>query len=83
MYVKDVLFAGDTSPVTDDALLSVLYDKNFLQRVILAQPYTHPPFQRSGPPVMLGLLSNEPLYTQPPALSRPERPPGKPLWKFR
>nr|WP_295871887.1 hypothetical protein [uncultured Chitinophaga sp.] len=83
VYVKDLLFTGDGLPVTGDALLSVLYDKNFLQRIILAQPYSYPPFQHAGPPVMLGCLSNEPLYTQSPALSRPERPPGKPLWKFR
>ncbi|SKA44560.1 hypothetical protein SAMN04488128_106439 [Chitinophaga eiseniae] len=83
VYVKEQLFTGDTLPVTGDVLLSVLYDKNFLQRVIIAQPYTCPPFQHAGRPVMLGLLSNELLYTQPPALSRPERPPGKRLWKFR
>lgn len=83
VYGKDVLFTGDSQPVTGDALLLVLYDKEFQHRVILARPYIPVPFQLTGAPVMLGLLSNEPLYTQSPALPRPERPPGKPLWKFR
>ncbi|MBC9909804.1 hypothetical protein [Chitinophaga varians] len=83
VYVKDALYTDDKMQISGEAFMFVLYDKNYQHRVILAQPYAGMPFQLAGTPVMLGLLSNEPLYTQSPALSRPEPPPGKPLWKFR
>ncbi|NML39642.1 hypothetical protein HHL17_20755 [Chitinophaga sp. G-6-1-13] len=83
VYVKDALYTDDKIQISGEAFMFVLYDKNYQHRVILAQPYAGMPFQWTGTPVMLGVLSNELLYTQSPTLPRPEPPPGKPLWKFR
>ncbi|MGN7824314.1 hypothetical protein ACTJJB_29595 [Chitinophaga sp. 22536] len=79
VYAKDALYTDDKMQISGEAFMFVLYDKDHQHRIILAQPYAGSPFQLTGAPVMLGLLSNELLYTREPALPRP----GKPLWKFR
>ncbi|MBC9933075.1 hypothetical protein [Chitinophaga qingshengii] len=81
VYVKDALYTDDQMQLSGEAFMFVLYDQNSLHRFILAQPYSGSTI--TGTPVWLGLLSNEFLYTQTPALPRPEPPSGKPLWKFR